>query len=158
MIKTKKSNKKTKRTHKNNKKTKKTKKTKKMNGGSILGTVAKAPFRGLKTVAKGTYNFVKPGARASAAAGVVGDAGRSVIKGILTMENPIIYAYQLIERNIFGWDTVDQQRKMSKTVKGLVGDTFEKKNKGFSGMQFLKGKSFLPGGKNFVPPPTPPKL
>jgi hypothetical protein len=151
---TKKLNKKKKRTQKNHKKTKriqknnkKTKKTNKMNGGGRL-----ANFGG------GVVDFVKPGARASAAAGVVGDAGRSVINGILTMENPIVYAYQLIERNIFGWDTVDQERKMGKTVEGLVGDKFEKKNTDFSFMQFLKGKSFLPGGKNFVEQPEPPKL
>ena len=123
---TKKLNKKTKRTHKNNKTkgTNKTQKIKKMNGG---------------------------GARLSAIKGAFADTGRAALRNILTMENPIVYAYQVIERNVFGWDTVDQEKKMSATQNKIFGDILEKKNKDFTLKQFLKGKKGLK-------PPVPPEL
>jgi hypothetical protein len=186
--KTKKFNKETKKTMKLKRINKNNKKTKKMNGGgaridafkkgvsnkitaldikqqllrkTVANKIKAAPgaaLRGLKSAPGAVVDAIKPGARASAVVGAVGDTGRSAIKGILTMENPIVYAYQLIERNVFGWDTIEQDRKMGKTAKSIFGDSLKEKNKGFTAMQLLKGKSFLPGGKNFVPPPTPPKL
>jgi hypothetical protein len=129
--------------------------------GAVVNKIKAAPgaaLRKIKAAPGAALNAITPGARASAVVGAVADTGRSAIKGILTMENPIVYAYQLIERNVFGWDTIEQDRKMGKTAKSIVGDSLKEKNKGFTAMQLLKGKDFLPGGKNFVPPPTPPKL
>ncbi len=141
--------------NKTNKKTKKTKitkkKTMKMNK-KIMKMNKKTNGGGIASRAAGkVVDFVKPGARASALAGSVADTGRSAIKSILTMENPIVYAYQVIERNVFGWDTIEQERKMGKTVKSIVGDKFEKKNKDYSLLQWVKGKKY-------IPKPEPPKI
>ncbi len=133
MIKTKKLNKKTKKTPKNNKtkgtkgtnKTQKNNKTKKMNGG---------------------VNFH----RLRAVKGAIADTGRAALRNILTMENPIVYAYQVIERNVFGWDTIEQERKMGQTARSIVGDSLEKKHKDFTLLQLLKGK-------HYIPKPIPPK-
>ncbi len=72
---------------------------------------------------------------------------KNSIKGgitqILTMENPIVFAYQFIERNVFGLDTVAPERKMSATQKSMFGDMLKKKDKKTTLKEFAKGKYFV---------------
>ena len=78
--------------------------------------------------------------RASAIKNPIKDAGKGAIAGIITMENPIVFAYQLIEKHIFGWDVVPQERKMSASQKAIFGDSLKKKNKPTSFKEFIKGE------------------
>jgi hypothetical protein len=104
----------------------------------------------IKEIKKKTKKMKGSGARISALKGLAADTGRSALKSILTMENPIVYAYQLIERNVFGWDTVDQEIKMGETQKKIFGNSLQKKNKDFTMKELIKGEKALA--------PSPPKL
>jgi hypothetical protein len=51
----------------------------------------------------------KTRALGSIAKGAVGDAASKVGQTIQNMDNPIVSAYQLIEKYIFGWDVINQK-------------------------------------------------
>ncbi len=78
--------------------------------------------------------------RASALKNPIKDAGKGAIASIITMENPIVFAYQLIEKHIFGWDVEEPERKMSETQKKIFGDSLVKKNKRATLKEFMKGE------------------
>ena len=65
---------------------------------------------------------------------------KDFVHGVLTMENPIVFAYQFIERNVFGMDTVAPERKMSATQKSMFGDKLTKNKKKSTLKEFVKGK------------------
>ncbi len=131
---TKKLKKLTKRNTKRN--TKKYNKQRRYNGGAEAAPAEEAPAgSGVPNPLKGEGNKMKM--RASAIKNPIKDAGKGAIAGIITMENPIIFAYQLIEKHIFGWDVVPQERKMSETQKAIFGDKLEKKNKRSTLKEFI---------------------
>jgi hypothetical protein len=69
------------------------------------------------------------GARLKAASGVVGDKMRSIGHAIKNMENPIVFTYQLIEKYVFGWDVVKNEKP-----------PFVPRHKPITAKDFMKGK------------------
>jgi hypothetical protein len=70
------------------------------------------------------------------------NVGKGAISSIITMENPIVFAYQLIERKVFGWDVVEPERKMSETQRQIFGNALDKNYRKTSLKQFVKGEYY----------------
>ena len=82
--------------------------------------------------------------RVSAIKNPIKDATKGAITSVITMENPIVFTYQLIEKYVFGWDVEEPERKMSETQKKIFGNKLEKKNKRASFREFMKGEFKTP--------------
>ncbi len=135
------------------KQTKKTKKSKQMKK-SKKSQKTKKNLKGGGDKLDAAVDYIKPGARASAVKGAIKDTAKDAIYKILTMENPIVYSYQVIERNVFGWDTTAPPTKMGATGKKVASFFgLEKKNKDLTLKDFIKGKKALEKPEL----PTPPK-
>jgi hypothetical protein len=121
--------------------TKKYNKQRRYNGGAEAAAPEAATpeaVSGVPNPLKGEGNKMKM--RLSAIKNPIKDTTKGAIAGIITMENPIIFAYQLIEKHIFGWDVVPQERKMSETQKAIFGNKLKKKNKRATFKEFIKGE------------------
>lgn len=130
----------------------KTKGSKGSKGSKGRRETKKKDLRGGGAKLDAVIDYIKPAERTSAVKGAIKDTGKDAIYKILTMENPIVYAYQVIERNVFGWDTTTPPAKMGATGKKVASFFgLEKKNKD------LTLKDFIKGGEALKPqPPTPP--
>jgi Cu/Ag efflux pump CusA len=82
-----------------NKKTKTNKTKINIIGGGVMNSVA------AKTVGKDVANLKKAGTAVVDTAKAVPGAVKSAFYYFKNMQNPIVYAYEVIERNVFGWNT-----------------------------------------------------
>jgi hypothetical protein len=142
--------------NRNHTKKNKDKKRKNYNGGGITGSISGMSAKLGSNISTGLQNRLSNAAtgikempgkewnktkmRASAIKNPIKGATQGAIKEIITMENPIVFAYQLIEKYVFGWDVVEPERKMSATQKKIFGDKLEKKNKHTTLKEFVKGE------------------